>query len=58
VIATRVVILSKGRVVADDSVSNLRALRHSPSLEDVFSQLVITHDVEAMAGEIAALMKS
>ena len=57
-ISTRVIILSKGRVVADDSATNLRALRHSPSLEDVFSQLVITHDVEAMAGEIAALMKS
>lgn len=57
-IATRVIILSKGRVVADDSVTNLRALRDSPSLEDVFSQLVLTHDVEAMAREIATLMKS
>jgi ABC-2 type transport system ATP-binding protein len=57
-ISTRVVILSKGRVVADDSATNLRALRQSPSLEDVFSQLVITHDIEAMAGEIAALMRA
>ena len=57
-ISSRVIILSKGRVVADDSATNLRALRHSPSLEDVFAQLVITHDVEAMAGEIAALMKA
>lgn len=57
-ISTRVIILSGGRVVADDSAANLRALRRSSSLEDVFSQLVITHDVDALAGELAALMRS
>lgn len=57
-ISTRVIILSNGRVVADDSAVHLRSLMQSPSLEDVFSQLVITHDVEAMAGEIAAIMKA
>lgn len=56
-ISSRVIILSKGRVVADDSAANLRALRQSASLEDVFSQLVITHDVDALAGEVAALMR-
>lgn len=57
-ISTRVIILSGGRVVADDSAANLRALRQSASLEDVFSQLVITHDVDALADELAALMRS
>ena len=57
-ISTRVIILSNGRVVADDSATHLRSLMQSPSLEDVFSQLVITHDVEAMAGEIADIMRA
>jgi ABC-2 type transport system ATP-binding protein len=57
-ISTRVIILSSGRVVADDSAAHLRSLMQSPSLEDVFSQLVVTHDVEAMAGEIAAIMRA
>ena len=57
-ISTRVIILSKGRVVADDSATHLRSLMQSASLEDVFAQLVISHDVEAMAGEIAAIMRA
>jgi ABC-2 type transport system ATP-binding protein len=57
-ISTRVIILSNGRVVADDSAAHLRSLMQSPSLEDVFSQLVVTHDVAAMAGEIAAIMRA
>jgi ABC-2 type transport system ATP-binding protein len=51
-ISTRVMILRSGEVVADDSASNLRALMHLPSLEDVFSQLAVKDDVEAVAGEM------
>ena len=51
-ISTRVVILRSGEIVADDSASNLRELMHLPSLEDVFSQLAVKDDVEAMAGEL------
>jgi len=50
-ISTRVMILRSGQVVADDSASNLRELMHLPSLEDVFSQLAVRDDVDAMAGE-------
>ena len=48
-ISTRVMILRSGEVVADDSASNLRTLMHVPSLEDVFSQLAVKDDVEAVA---------
>ena len=51
-ISTRVMILRAGQVVADDSAAHLRELMHSPSLEDVFSQLAVKDDVEAVAGEL------
>ena len=51
-ISTRVMILRSGEVVADDSAARLRELMHSPSLEDVFSQLAVRDDVEAVAGEL------
>ena len=51
-ISTRVMILRAGEVVADDSAARLRELMHSPSLEDVFSQLAVRDDVEAVAGEL------
>jgi ABC-2 type transport system ATP-binding protein len=51
-ISTRVMILRSGEVVADDSASNLRALMHLPSLEDVFAQLAVKDDVEAVAGAL------
>jgi ABC-2 type transport system ATP-binding protein len=51
-ISTRVMILRAGEVVADDSASNLRKLMHLASLEDVFSQLAVKDDVEAVAGEL------
>jgi ABC-2 type transport system ATP-binding protein len=51
-ISTRVIILRAGEVVADDSAAHLRELMHSPSLEDVFSQLAVKDDVEAVAGDL------
>jgi len=51
-ISTRVMILRAGEVVADDSASHLRELMHLPSLEDVFSQLAIKHDVETVAADV------
>jgi ABC-2 type transport system ATP-binding protein len=51
-ISTRVIILRSGRVVADDSASNLRALMSVPSLEDVFSQLAIQEDVDGLAAQL------
>ena len=51
-ISTRVIILRAGRVVADDSASRLRELMAAPSLEDVFSQLAVQQDLDAVAGRL------
>jgi ABC-2 type transport system ATP-binding protein len=48
-ICTRVIIIHKGRMVADDSVDNLRDLMKLPSLEQIFSQLVVQEDTKAVA---------
>ena len=56
-VCSRVIILHKGRVVANENVSRLRDLMHSPSLEDVFSQLVLEEDTEQVAKEIVETMK-
>jgi len=56
-VCSRVIILHKGRVVADESVSRLRDLMHLPSLEDVFSQLVLEEDTEQVARDIVETMK-
>ena len=56
-VCSRVIILHKGRVVANENVSRLRELMHSPSLEDVFSQLVLEEDTEQVAKEIVETIK-
>ena len=56
-VCSRVIILHKGRVVANENVERLRELMHSPSLEDVFSQLVLEEDTEQVANEIVETMK-
>jgi len=55
-VCARVVILHKGRVVANDSVDHLRDLMHMPSLEDIFSQLAVEQDVDRVAAELAAVV--
>lgn len=52
-LCTRVIVLHRGRVVADDSVAHLRTLMTSQSLEEVFAQLVLREDPEQTAQEIA-----
>jgi ABC-2 type transport system ATP-binding protein len=56
-VCTRVLILRQGKVVAHDSVENLRGLLASPSLEDVFSQLVVQEDTEKMAWDVVAVIR-
>jgi ABC-2 type transport system ATP-binding protein len=51
-VCTRVIILYKGRVMADDDVANLRGLMRVPSLEEIFTQLVQQDDVETTARDI------
>lgn len=52
-LCTRVIVLHRGRVVADDSVAKLESLMASSSLEEVFAQLVLRVDPERTARDIA-----
>jgi len=52
----RVIVLHRGRVVADDSVASLRKLMTSASLEEVFAQLVMHDDPERTARDIAEVV--
>jgi ABC-2 type transport system ATP-binding protein len=52
-LCTRVIVLHEGRVVADDSVDQLRTTLASSSLEQVFAHLVRHHDPEQVAQDIA-----
>jgi ABC-2 type transport system ATP-binding protein len=56
-LCSHVVILHKGRVVAHDSVERLRDLMRLPSLEEIFSQLVLEQDTEKVAHDIVEVMK-
>ena len=57
-ICTKVIILHKGSIVANDSVENLRHLMHLPSLADIFSELVLHEDTDAVAGRLVEAMKA
>jgi ABC-2 type transport system ATP-binding protein len=56
-ICTRVIILHRGEIVADDSVENLRRLMRLPSLAEIFSQLVLNEDTDAVAARLVEAMK-
>ena len=57
-VATDVLILHDGHVVAHDSVSRLRELMKLSSLEEVFKNLVIAADLDGVAADIVAVMKA
>lgn len=55
-VCRRVIILNKGRVVADDSVDGLGHLMKCPSLESIFRQLVQQQDTAGASKKIHAFM--
>lgn len=55
-ISNRVVILHRGKLVADDSIERLRSLMELPTLEAIFSQLAVEQDTASMANQIADLI--
>src|SRR5277367_5049039 len=57
-VCSHVVILHRGKVVADDSIQSLRTLMSLPTLEDIFSQLAVEQDSEAVSREIADLIRA
>ena len=56
-VSAHVVILHKGKVVADDSIERLRGLMAQPTLEGIFSQLAVEQDVAAVSRQIADLVR-
>jgi ABC-2 type transport system ATP-binding protein len=57
-VSSRIVILHKGRVVANDSIGQLRALMSLPTLESIFSQLAVEQNTEAVTQEMMELIES
>jgi ABC-2 type transport system ATP-binding protein len=55
-VCTRVVILHRAKVVADDSIERLRTLMALPTLEEIFSQLAVEQDPVSISREIVDLI--
>ena len=55
-VCSHVVILHRGKIVADDSIERLRTLMSLPTLEEIFSQLAVEQDTAAVSREIADLI--
>ena len=55
-VCSHVVILHRGKVVADDSIQRLRTLMALPTLEEIFSQLAVEQNTTAVARQIADLV--
>jgi ABC-2 type transport system ATP-binding protein len=51
-VCDHIVVIHKGRIVADDSVGQLRLLMRRPNLEGIFMELVQQDDLESRAAEI------
>jgi ABC-2 type transport system ATP-binding protein len=57
-VCSRVVILHKGRLVANDSIQELRSLMSLPTLEEIFSQLAIEQDTKGISEQFMQLMEA
>jgi ABC-2 type transport system ATP-binding protein len=56
-VCSRVMIIYRGRLIADNSVERLRQIMSAPSLEQVFSELVQQTNTEAVARQMVEAMK-
>jgi ABC-2 type transport system ATP-binding protein len=56
-LCAKVIILHEGKIVANDSVENLRTLMNLPSLAEIFSQLVVHEDTGLAAERLVTAMK-
>lgn len=57
-VCSHVVILHRGKVVADDSIEHLRSLMALSTLEEIFSQLAVEQDTAAVSRHIADLIQA
>lgn len=53
-VCEKVIVIYKGRIMAEDSVGRLRDLMQLPSLEEIFTQLVQQENMEDVARNIVA----
>jgi len=56
-VCDRVVVIGKGRILADARPSDLAKLMKLPNLEGVFAQLVQQEDTAVLAGHLIEVMK-
>ncbi len=56
-VSQHIIILHKGRVVANDSIEQLRALMALPTLEQIFSELAIEQDTESITQQMIELIE-
>jgi ABC-2 type transport system ATP-binding protein len=57
-VCSHVIILHRGKIVADDSIAHLRTLMAAPTLEAIFSQLAVEQDTAAISRQIADLVQA
>jgi ABC-2 type transport system ATP-binding protein len=57
-ICSHVVILHRGRIVADDSIERLQSLMSLSTLEEIFSELAVEQDAGALSRQIADLIRA
>ena len=57
-VCSHIVILHRGKVVADDSIEHLRTLMELPTLEQIFAELAVEQDTAAISREIADLIQA
>jgi len=55
-VCSHVIILHRGKVVADDSIAHLRTTMELPTLEEIFSQLAVEQDTASIARQFADLI--
>ena len=57
-VSRHIVILHKGRLVADDNIERLRTLMSLPTLEEIFRQLAVEQNTTQVANDIANLIQA
>jgi ABC-2 type transport system ATP-binding protein len=57
-ICSRVLVIHKGDLVADDSIENMRQLMQLPSLEEIFTQLVQHENTEQVAHQMVEIIQN
>jgi ABC-2 type transport system ATP-binding protein len=57
-VCARVIVIHKGRIMAEDSVERLRELMNLTSLEAIFNELIEQRDLESVARDIVSAIQT